>query len=771
MSLDSQKPLQAKVADEDENWSAASSSLATTAPAAPSGRLFSGQSLAHFIIRLVLTQTSHYHQVVKQCLANNRNETTTTAKYMCDSFGNNNGGAETQRRRLALINGNKPYARLAKWKLSVTIHDRFMLGLYLVLLIKYRLISLISPGSLLDELRYLDCFLFGRYKFIGRTDRCSGQIVTGLVILFGLYRIVVIYCEPRFRFYALEFLLNDFEDVQANELIRMESPEHENEPGDDSPTTVGSSTTKSSYGHHRQVAGRSAAAGTASGRTSSSSGGSRSAARKSRVDSICYIKNPFHLGRSEWYLRPNRSPESWLLLNQCTRIIFALLVLASVAWFAIIWYMIGGSIISDLGFEISYSTCVSWLRDEQFQLQRRQQHPQQHHHNHHQQQQQQHQLINVSEQHYYSYIYKAPKVIASEMKVDNLPARIAISSENLQRPTLYNVVRIAADLIENQLIYMEFNFAFSATLYLLTIQSIDVLINGNQIKAQLVDLLGRLSRQPLIDRSASVEQFAASPTRRQHTRSLCSTFSLRSMMDSHGGRRRLTTITSPHHCNGGLEGGCACACAAAHFRRAHPAPSWGLTGDMTRVQAILADHFQLTISYNRFMSFYFVFQFSLWISYTLVVCTWMGSIKSRAIETEFVMAETGATFLSVLLFSVAAMVRSRNAQLYPLMTQIMARDSTDSKSKLRWLTLIRFYYPKSLYCFTLLDTNEISWLYCLKVSGLCVCVCHRGDQYGTDSAPCCGSPKLTVFLLMTRTPDRWYPGSRAPSWCWRASST
>jgi hypothetical protein len=94
----------------------------------------------------------------------------------------------------------------------------------------------------------------------------------------------------------------------------------------------------------------------------------------------------------------------------------------------------------------------------------------------------------------------------------------------------------------------------------------------------------------------------------------------------------------------------------------------------------------------------------------------MGTLRSRAIETEFVIAEISVTLLSLVLLSMAALVRSQNVQMYPIITQIMAKDSIDSLTKTRWLTIVQHYYPRSLYCFTLFDISEISWLYCLKVS-------------------------------------------------------
>lgn len=546
--------------------------------------------------------------------------------------------------------GMKPQARLSEWKWIVKIHDRIMLAFYVYILLKYRLLALIMPGSLLDDYQYLDCFLVGRYKFIGRSDRCSGQLVTGFVLLFGIYRVIVIYFGPKSKFYATEFLLNDYEDVQSLEPVRMEPPvdryggfakrKKDNYSAViEDPISMVTPTTKAGV----------------------------EAEAPFRVDPIFYLRSPFQTGATEWILRPNRTAKSWLILSKSTQTLTALALAGLFFWQFIIWYMIGGSILSNMGYELSYWNCVSWLRSEQTALRR----------------------SSNNNHNNYSYIYLAPRVLASELRVDDLPSRIEYVWGNWQQATGYQLIRSLADILENEFVYLEFFFAFTASLYLLTIHSIDVLINGNSIKTQLEELLDRLNKQPRPDRSCSLVGRGAQFARHLNGGNPYQ-LSMRAIMTRHRTIYRTNTSLAP-------------------------APSWGLSSEVVRLQAILVDHFQLTTAYNYYMSGFFIFQFACWFSYTAVVCFWMGSVRSRAIEKEFVIVETGATALAVVLFSTAAIVRSRNAQLYPLMTQLMANDLADPLTKLRWLSLIRYYYPKSLYCFTLFETNEISWLYCLKL--------------------------------------------------------
>ena len=416
-----------------------------------------GERWTHLMLRLVLTQTSHYYQLLKLCLGNTNNihqlEGDDEEARVCSSPRSPPAGGGT---------GNKLLAKVLSWGLMVSLHDRFMLAFYSYILVKYRLIWMLS---LLDDYRYLDCFIVGRFKFIGRTDRCSGQIVTGFVILFGIYRIGCIYLDPKFKFYTVEFLLNNFEDVQTNcrEPVLVRSYSSPLAPAEGA---VGF-TDASRFARHSDSragpTGRPAKWRAPRRHRSTPSFGSEPASQPI-VDSIFYLRSPFEPDRAEWILRPNRTADSWLLLSLCTRILFAIALVSYLSWNMIIWYMIGGSTVTDLGFEMSYSTCVAWLESEQPAN------------------------ANTSDgaaattwASLRASVYMPPKLVAAEMKIDDLPARIPISFDSTQKATPYNMIRMLADILENQLVYTEFNFAFMSSLYLLTIQSIDVIINGKQI--------------------------------------------------------------------------------------------------------------------------------------------------------------------------------------------------------------------------------------------------------------------------------------------------
>lgn len=296
-------------------------------------------SLTHLVIKLVLTQTSHYHQVISQCLRDN-----TQCSESRSSFIEHQANEVIychQRKSSTLV--NKPLARLFKWNSIVTAHDRFTMGFYLFIFLKYQLLSLIAPGSLLDDYQYLDCLLLGRYKFIGRTNRCSGNIVSMFVLLFGIYRIIVIYFEPNFRFYAIELLLNDFEDLQSNEPVRMGSLAY-----------VGDGTNRTLNRQYVPIISLDALAEYEGMHVA-----------KSRIDSICYLKSRFKPKYNEWILRPNRTAASWLLLDKYSKIFTIVTLTSLICSLSIIFYMICGSVLFDLGFEMSYSTCVAWLKDWQ----------------------------------------------------------------------------------------------------------------------------------------------------------------------------------------------------------------------------------------------------------------------------------------------------------------------------------------------------------------------------------------------------------------------
>jgi hypothetical protein len=550
-------------------------------------------------IKYSLVESSSYLHCVNQCLSNSKHSGSSKPPPDPQS---NCGKLKWPRRDAH--SSNKLVSEVYSWRTAAKFVHYAAVTYYSICVSKYLFVRLISPGSPLEAYRWMDCFIPGRFRFIGRTNRISDQIACFILFCMGIFRVSMVNFTQDFRFYACEFMLNDYKYVSSMKPVVRLCPTGTNA----APAAVPAKHKK---------------------RPTASTGRSR------KVDSIFYVKNRFGLHRDEWILRPNRTPSSWLRVCRYTTFAAIGTLFVIVGWYTLLSYFLAGSILTDLGFEMSYPTCTRWLRDEQAIDSRR-----------------------------YSYIYVAPKVLASDRTIDELPARVSISTADLKTMSSYRIVLMLFDVAENLTTYTEFISFVCAIAHLLIINSIDIVANAMLIKSQLVQL---------IDQSEEFEGMRSTLTTRAQT--------------LHGENRPQLVI--------------------AHRQ---------LLDKITRMQAIILDHFKLTKTCNRFTSYFFAYLFSVWIGYTAVICTWVGAVKSRTVEFEFVIAQLLAAVFVIALLSTAAIVRTYNFQLYPLMVQIMSRRSNDIETSIRWASFMNFFYPRPYYCMVLFDNLELSWLFNLKVS-------------------------------------------------------
>jgi hypothetical protein len=100
----------------------------------------------------------------------------------------------------------------------------------------------------------------------------------------------------------------------------------------------------------------------------------------------------------------------------------------------------------------------------------------------------------------------------------------------------------------------------------------------------------------------------------------------------------------------------------------------------------------------------------------MIICNWVGTVKSRTVEFEFLAAQVLVTTFVVVLLSIAAIVRTYNFQLYPLIVRLMSKQSSDMETRFRWASLMNFFHPRPYFCMAFFNYAEISWLFNLKVS-------------------------------------------------------
>lgn len=615
---------------------------------------------------------------------------------------------------------HKPLGRLQPFVSIAKVFNFGWLSGSVVWLCKYILLELVSHDGLplpFENYQLLDCYWLGRFRFVGRTNKISSELVILFIAGFFWHRLM---CTSlighTFRFHGLEFLLNDLKTVkgQNRPIVRVANVGSRRglmrretfAPGGASPAEDGfhvplrppaASQFAPSLGQNRnklksQLIGQ---PGHFDWQTQILRNSSPQFHQTESAGWWPYYLNPNlyfmnYFEPTEFLLRPNRSWQSWQELNRFTRRAAFISLVLAISWISVIFLTIGGSILTKLGYEMAYSTCVAHLRHYQLEL---------------------------GDESYHSNIYEAPQKLAYELKIDDIPALIPIYGPyKLQPFEGFARARILTDLLENFTMWLEFFCTFITLTFLMSFASLDVSLNASSIQQRLKQLLNvveletsrrldgriemeesdsKVSKRPIgallevrINRSIARRRFACSSSPRTST-----TSSPERRADTQNRRHRhysWAPITSQHH----------------------------LLSEITRLQATLVDHFQLVSSYNAFVSKTgLLTPIVIWFSYTITICTWVSSTKSRVVETEFLITEIGGSVLILFMMGSAAMTRKQNSLLYPLITRLIALDCTGLVlTKLRWIKILEYYHPKPRFCFTVFGSSEVSWLFCLKVS-------------------------------------------------------
>ena len=548
------------------------------------------------------------------------------------------------------------------------VHFAICMSVYLIELFRYLLIHLISLESL-SEYHYLDCYILGRFRFIGRTNKISSFVMFVYLFAYIVYRYVIYILKPNFRFQALEFMLYTYKDVVENERQFRTSQ------------AVGES-----FGLHDS--------------SSNSSRGSVNGLESRfevKPNGTFYLLNLFCNDSTDckWILRPNRTGKSWTTLSNFASIAYYSLVVVSIFFVFIMSYTFAGSIFTNLGYEMGYPTCVAYIQDRQRNSE-----------------------IATLAGNYttlgdhselaYSHIYLAPAKLAHQISIEDIPAIIPVTRADLQPLTTYNVLRISVDVFENIFWYMEFLILFSCAYFIVIVFSLDIMINAKEVQKRLKRLIGKMKDSRS---SPGLSYDHQNGPFRLADLGLYKKFNfVENTLSTIYGRYRPGPGPRPDYPK--ILSNCKVTMAnwnaPKEFAGRHEFNS-------TILQAILVDHFILVCDYNRLMSFYFKNLFHLFLEYSLLIMYWTSTVKSRTVEFEFVIAEATLTMIVVTYCSTASMARSANLHLYKLIAQAMALD-TNIDSRRRWVTIMNYYKPQPLYCYTLIGSTEISWLFCLKVS-------------------------------------------------------
>ena len=140
--------------------------------------------------------------------------------------------------------------------------------------------------------------------------------------------------------------------------------------------------------------------------------------------------------------------------------------------------------------------------------------------------------------------------------------------------------------------------------------------------------------------------------------------------------------------------------------------------DTAQVQDLLMDFIRLLNDYNKYVSFFTTFWVSIWLFFTALACVCALDPRGSTIVAryEIFYGELLFSIYSVTVVGSFAAIRSRTRRLYSMMATTMALDMDVLGTKIRWISLFKFFQPVPLCSFSIFGTVELSWLFIFKVS-------------------------------------------------------
>lgn len=574
--------------------------------------------------------------------------------------------------------------KLFTWEKFSQKYNQVLITYYVIFLLEAFAIRLLSiPIMAQSPLGLLDCFLMPRVHTFGRAHKLGPPIIHILSGMFLIYRSFLRRSWRQLKFQVLEFLLHDYDQVLANELKDQVDQEHRRrslafEAYQEKKRQF--SPTKKSY------------------LTKIDNNGVNN-----KHESLQFIQNTFkfthlhgvsHAGEQqqrqevEWILRPNRTSKSWQQLANFTLVLFGISIYSI---FSSILFVFATSVVPSItimGFEITYPVCARWIQHEQGQqyleLAGRYLPGGQWNLN----------LINDSsllispafdkyrapivQPISYSYILMTlNRTLACDIPIEQAPILMTPSDSSLvPLNNWYGLIRATLDIIVSLIFLVDFSLYFSSSCYLLFISSYDVILNAREISSRLDKFNKELFKCHY--ECSSVTTSLAPPPLYDRT------------LVSHEHELRPRPAESQRY---------------AHLAR-----------ETMAAQSMLMDHFKLVLDYNQFTSYFlFLMLVSLFLLLTSLA-TAVFTLRNAAIEFEFLIILFSSLMFVLYLLAGATSVQQANARIHSQLSTAMALDETSAETKMRWISLMKYYSPTPLYCFNLFNKIEISHLFCLKVS-------------------------------------------------------
>lgn len=275
---------------------------------------------------------------------------------------------------------------------------------------------------------------------------------------------------------------------------------------------------------------------------------------------------------------------------------------------------------------------------------------------------------DTSRQQYYSYIYSFEGQSNATTE-----ASIILPMQDFTPLNVYHLARISVDYLENLFIYSDIGFLFVSSSAIAILVSEDVRHNCLQLAHKLDHLNDEL--RGLLQFQVSCESYGSSET--------CKSKPNNNLLL---GRQYL-----------------------------HAKHQDELNARIQQTQSMLIDNFKLVGSYTKFASVLTLYNIASWLTYSAMVSKWLFVPGTELPKLEWYLVHLYRTVYVVL--DLGSFARARNAcrRLYPLIATSTSLDVDHANRKLRWLTILNFYSPRPMFCFRVLDSADLSWLFLLQL--------------------------------------------------------
>jgi hypothetical protein len=660
------------------------------------------------MLKFSIVQSGVYKVFEQQCLSrievHQSRSSVACPKELSLSMEANGGGGAGRKRRSSC---SEPMQKLVDVRRLALWLNKATLCFYYFTIVKYTLILLLRL-DLLADYQFVDCFILGRFRFIGRICKISEPILMQFVFVYIIYRHVVGVTAPKqFKLGAHEFLLDDYGDVLKKTTTKCRQKR-------------ACSLLNNNYNNRPGVA-------------------NTCSCHTRLMDTNYYLKCPFRVLEDQkwrpgctWILRPNRTAESWLQLSRFTMLLFWFAVGSVCTWVLLMYSSISGLVVTMMGVELAYGpACLDWIRRRQLAAWARNESASTAAVT----------AMGVGDR-LLDWLSSATTTttsgnkLAYEIAIDQLPA--ILPWKNFIQFNWYGTLRLVADVLENNYWYMEFILYANALFCLAAISSLDCVINARELRRRLERLIAEIKCKLNNKYHDDHDDQQWPPA-----------------LDEAGG-----SGSKPYE-------------TAKNCARALRLPFYSALVDLAQtddqiiqLQATLVDHFALMRDYNAYLSFLIGCLSTIWCTWASVLCFAMLYINSRKLEIEFIISNACSIIIMLMFIGLMSSARSCTRQLYPLIASAMALER-DKLTKKRWISIIKQYYPKAQYSFSILNTFEISWLFVLKVSVGC------GLEAGGHDGHCKTihtQSNLNELCPPARVTPRWTRGSSAPSWCTQTTS-